>query len=327
MRSASLGSFGRVSRLTLGGGGIGQVWGETSREEAAATLRLAVDGGIDLIDTAPLYRNCEAIVGEVFGGKLPAGVRITSKCRLGSPPPGEVAARIAQSLDASLAAMRLERVDLYFLHTNICDDDYVYAVRPDRQNVFATSWSIYTGEFIPAMQRLVTAGKIRVWGITGSGVPQTILRALRHAERPAAVQAVANLLDSAGGLRNYAEPARPREIIRAAKESGVGVLGIRAVQAGALTAAIDRALPQDQADARDYARAAPYRALCREIGQDPAAVAHRYALAMDGVDTVILGVKNRAELTQCLDAEAQGPLEPDVVRRIDALGLRDERPE
>jgi len=37
--------------------------------------------------------------------------------------------------------MGIERVDLFFLHTNICEDDYVFAVRPDRQNVFATRWS------------------------------------------------------------------------------------------------------------------------------------------------------------------------------------------
>ncbi len=43
---------------------------------------------------------------------------------------------------------------------------------------------------------------------------------------------------------------------------------------------------------------------------------------MPGVDTVILGVKNRAELTQCLDAEAAGPLDPKVMARIDGLGLR-----
>jgi aryl-alcohol dehydrogenase-like predicted oxidoreductase len=52
-------------------------------------------------------------------------------------------------------------------------------------------------------------------------------------------------------------------------------------------------------------------------------VAPRYALAMDGVDTVVLGVKNRAELAQCLTAEEAGPLEADVVARIDALGLRE----
>ena len=57
-------------------------------------------------------------------------------------------------------------------------------------------------------------------------------------------------------------------------------------------------------------------------GEDPAYVAHRYALGIEGVDTVVLGVKNRAELAQCVAAEAAGPLEPDRVAAIDALGLR-----
>ena len=321
MRHAELGNFGSVSRLTLGGGGIGQGWGETSREEAGATIRLALDRGIDLLDTAPLYRNCEAIIGEVFGGKLPKGVRITSKCRLGTPPPGETAARLSQSLDASLVAMKLDHIDLFFLHTNICDDDYVYETRPDRQNVFATRWSVFEGEFIPAMEAMKAAGKIGHWGITGTGVPKTILRALRHERKPAAVQAITNLLDSVGGMRNFKEPAEPRAIIRAAMDNAVGVLGIRAVQAGALTNSIDRALPPDHAEAKDFALAAPFRALCKEIGDDPAIVAHRYALAMDGVVTVILGVKNREELEQCLAAEAR-PLEKELVARIDGLGLR-----
>jgi aryl-alcohol dehydrogenase-like predicted oxidoreductase len=42
---------------------------------------------------------------------------------------------------------------------------------------------------------------------------------------------------------------------------------------------------------------------------------------MAGVDSVILGVKNRAELADCLRAEAAGPLPADVRARIDALGL------
>src|SRR5215813_13503308 len=141
MRYAQLGSFGPVSRLTLGGGGIGQGWGETSREEAAATIKLAVDSGIDLLDTAPLYRNCEAIIGEVFDGRLPRGVRITTKCGLGSPPAHEVKERLTKSLEASLRTMRLNRVDIFFLHTNICPDDYAYAIRPDQQDGFATKWS------------------------------------------------------------------------------------------------------------------------------------------------------------------------------------------
>jgi aryl-alcohol dehydrogenase-like predicted oxidoreductase len=323
MRTTTLGPFAGISRLTLGGGGLGQIWGETDQDEAVATLRQALDDGITLIDTAPLYRDCEAVIGAALGGALPQGVRITSKCFLGSPPAGEAGSRIAASLDASLAAMKLERVDLYFLHTNICPDDYVYASFQHRRDRFATSWSIYEGEVIPAMQALVAQGRIGAWGITGVGVPASIHAALGHAPAPQVVQAVANLLDSAGGMRSFAEPPRPRGIIAAAAKAGIGVMGIRAVQAGALTARIDRPLKPEDPEMLDYARAAPFRALCAELGEDPAVIAHRYALSMDRVDTVILGVKNRDELRQCVEAEARGPLELEVVARIDGLGLRE----
>lgn len=322
MKTAKLGSFGAVSRLTLGGGGIGELWGGTDRAEGIATVKLALDRGITLLDTAPMYRHCETVIAETFAGRLPAGVRITTKCQLGSPPAEEVETRLAQSLEASLSAMRLARVDLFFLHSNICEDDYVYAFRPDRQDLFATRWSLYAERVIPAMEKLKAQGKIGAWGITGTGVPRTIMKALAHSKKPAAVQAVANLLDSAGGMRSYAEPAEPRAIIKTAVDNRVGVLGIRVVQAGALTAAIDRAMSPNHPEVRDYARAAPFRAVCAEVGEDPAIVAHRYAMAMPGVDTIILGVKNRVELEQCLDAEARGPLEPALVKRIDALGLR-----
>ena len=53
-----------------------------------------------------------------------------------------------------------------------------------------------------------------------------------------------------------------------------------------------------------------------------AKLAHRYALGIDGVDSVILGVKNRAELRECIEAEAEGPLSADLVRRIDVLAGR-----
>ena len=322
MRTANLGSLGPVSRLTLGGGGIGQIWGETSHDEALATLHLAIDGGIDVLDAAPGYRNCETFIGEAFGGKLPAGVKVTTKHSLGAVPAGEAAGRLTASLDASLAAMRLGQVDLFFLHTNISPDGFVYAHGADRQDLMATRWSLYVGEVVPAMEALKAQGKIGAWGITGIGVPDAVLGAIAHTPKPQVVQAIANLMDSAGALRRYAEPARPREIAAAAKARGTGVMGIRAVPAGALTAAIDRTLSPNSPDTRDYARAAPFRSLCERWGEDPAYVAHRYALGIEGVDTVVLGVKNRAELQQCLDAEAAGPMEPEQVAAIDALGLR-----
>lgn len=322
MQQTSLGPLRDVSRLTLGGGGLGRIWGETSIEEAIATVHAAVEAGITLIDTAPMYRDCEQVIAAAFAGRVPGGVRITTKHQLGAPPPGEAAARLEASLDASLAAMQVARADIFFLHSNICPDSYVYARHPERQAMFATSWRTYVEEVIPAMEALKRSGRIGAWGITGVGVPDTILAALAHDPAPDVVQAVANLLDSPGGMRSYAEPPRPREIIAAASARKIGVMGIRAVQAGALTAAIDRHLSPNHPESRDYVLATPFRVLCDELGADPATVAHRYALAMTGVDTVILGVKNRAELADCLEAEAAGPLDTDIVRRIDALGLR-----
>lgn len=321
MKTAKLGVLGEVSRLTLGGGGVGQIWGETSRDEAVATLRAAVDAGISVIDSAPMYGACEENIGLAFEGQPPAGLKFTTKCAIGSPEAAKIGPGLAASLEASLKAMRLERVDLFFLHSNIHADDFVYSHGNDRRDQMGTSWSLYVNEVIPAFEALKTAGKIGAWGITGIGVPTDVLRAIDHTPRPDGVQAIANLMDSAGALRRYAEPERAREVAAAAKTAGCGVMGIRAVQAGALTLAVDRELRPSSPDNADYARAAPFRALSARWGEDPAQVAHRYALSMPNIDTVVLGVKNRAELAMCLAAEAAGPYSAAQMAEIDALGL------
>ena len=90
-----------------------------------------------------------------------------------------------------------------------------------------------------------------------------------------------------------------------------------AIQAGKF----DREVKASHPDAADFERAAPFRALCAELETDPALLAHRYALDIEGVDTVVLGVKNRTELAQCVEAEALGPLPTELRARIDGLGL------
>jgi aryl-alcohol dehydrogenase-like predicted oxidoreductase len=114
-----------VSTLTLGGAGLGQLWGSTSRAEAVATLREAVDAGINLIDVAPRYGDGEAerAVGEAFGGRLPEGVRVSTKCRVSNPPASEVFERLERSLEESLERLKLSFVDLFFLHGYIVASD------------------------------------------------------------------------------------------------------------------------------------------------------------------------------------------------------------
>jgi aryl-alcohol dehydrogenase-like predicted oxidoreductase len=313
MKQRPFGKLGEVSCLTLGGGGIGQVWGPTDRDEAIATVRQAVDAGITFLDVAPAYGNGEAelVVGEAFNGRLPDGVRLSTKCMLGNPPPNEVLPRLERSLEQSLAGTKLERIDLFFLHGQIVPDTIAGRVEGTPRRLFVEAVR-------PAFQQLVARGRIGTWGISAIGVPSALLETIMEDPPPSAIQAVANLLDSVGAMKRFDEPARPREIIAAANRREIGIMGIRAVQAGALTDGFDRDLRETHPEMVDYRRAAPFRTLAREIGESPAALAHRYALSISGVATVVLGVKNRSELRECIAAADRGMLDRETIARIDA---------
>jgi len=317
MQRHQFGKLGPVSALTLGGGGLGMVWGETTFEECVATAQAAVAAGVDLLDLAPRYGDgkAEEVVGAAFGGRLPDGVRVTSKCNLGELPAAEIEPTLRRSIEGSLRRLRLSRLDLFFLHSNVVPD----SVHRSRQREAASRMTLYetfVDHVRPLFERLVGEGLIGAWGLTGIGHPDTIIRLLGETPPPAAVQCIANLLDSPGGLKFFDGPAKPRAVIAAARANGVGVMGIRAVQAGALTSALDRPLPPDHPEMRDYARAAGFRRLAAELGTSPAALAHRYALSL-GVDTLVLGVKNRTELAECVAAAAAGPLPAALIARVD----------
>ena len=89
-----------------------------------------------------------------------------------------------------------------------------------------------------------------------------------------------------------------------------------------MTSAFDRPLPADHPDTADYDRATPFREIAAGLGDSPAYLAHRYALSVPGVSTVVLGVKDRRELRECIAAEAAGPLDPAFIRRIDEAVCR-----
>ena len=307
MRQRPFGKLGPVSALTLGGGGVAQIWGSTTREECVATVREAVDSGIDLLDLAPSYGSGEpeAVIGAAFEGKLPLHVRVTTKCRVGDTPPAQVYDLLSDSLSGSLERMKLDHVDVMFLHNAVtltgAGDERVTTAESVAEAV------------VPAFQRLIAEGRIRHWGLTGIGQADALIKLLADGPAPDYIQCIANLLDSPGGLLRAGGPARPREIIAAANAARAAVLGIRAVQAGA----IDRPLPGGHTELADYVRAAPFRAIAAEVGRSAAYLAHQYALSMEGVSTVVLGVKNREELRECIEAEAAAPMDPALTHRID----------
>ena len=179
-----------------------------------------------------------------------------------------------------------------------------------------TLYETFVVEVRPVFERLVGEGLIGAWGLTGIGHPDTIIKLLGERPAPAAVQCIANLLDLPGALKFFDGPAKPRAVMAAARANGVGVMGIRAVQAGALTSALDRPLPADHPEMRDFARGAGFRRLAAELEVTPALLAHCYALSL-AVDTAVLAVKNRSELAECIAAAEAGPLPTDLIARID----------
>jgi aryl-alcohol dehydrogenase-like predicted oxidoreductase len=319
MDTRTFGRLGRVSALTLGGGGIGQVWGSTDRAEAVATVRAAIDAGITHLDLAPSYGDDHESERVVADASPPSDVLITSKVQLPGSRVADPVAEMRESLHASLRRIGREHLDLYLLHTQLDPDDGSVSAPHN------LAWSRYRDVVVPEFERLRADGKIRAWGITGVGVPRQVLDAVSAGVRPDAAQVVVNALDLTGDMWTYGDPASPadgprnREIVETAARGGVSVIAIRAVAAGSLSAALDRPLDPAHPAARDFARAAPFRALAAGLGQPAAVLAHRYALSVPGVATVVLGVKNRTELAECVAAAERGPLPADELAAVDAL--------
>ena len=113
-----------VSRVALGTWAIGGwMWGGTDEAESIATIRAAVEHGINLIDTAPVYGfgRSEEIVGKALvEGNLRARVHIATKAGLewehGKVFRNASRARILEEVESSLRRLQTDHIDIYQVH-------------------------------------------------------------------------------------------------------------------------------------------------------------------------------------------------------------------
>ena len=315
--------FGTISALTLGGGGIGNVWGETTRSESVSAVNLAIESKINHLDVAPMYGKGEAerVVGEALKGKDPTAINLTTKCRLGTVPDAEVYTRLNNSLCRSLETMGVDKVNLFLLHSQLIEDDYQLPVLNEHRASNATTLSCYYSSVIPAFEMLKKEGKIDHWGI-GLGQEEALIKAINHEYPPEAMQCAVNILNSIGAIGYISEKPDPNRVLQECQKRDIPILAIRAVQAGALTSSMDREphpSGMDKADFNDFDRALPFRELAKDWDESPASLAHRYALSVEKVSTVILGIKNRKELQECIDAEEKGKLSSREMKTLQSL--------
>jgi aryl-alcohol dehydrogenase-like predicted oxidoreductase len=317
MQQRRLGKSGfQVSVVTLGGGGIGMVWGPTTEEECIATVKQAVASGINVIDVAPVYGRgkAEEMVGQAWP-ELTSKPLIATKVFIMPEERKDLAGAIRRSLEGSLSRMRLGQVDLFQLHNQIEPQEPTSPRRLTLREV------IGQGGVLEIMQKLKDEGLVRALGFTGIA-RHDVVRELFVDGRVATVQLVANLLCSEGEMGQSGDtPYRNHlEMVRLAQAADFGVFGIRPFAAGALTAAVDRTLPPDHPVAKDFALAQQQFAfLPQETGETLAVAAMRYALSLPGVSTVVTGAKNRTELAEAIAAADAGPLAAATLEKITAV--------
>ncbi|MGB2984703.1 MAG: aldo/keto reductase [Phycisphaerae bacterium] len=164
MQRHSLGESGlEVSRIALGtwamGGDIG-IWGHVDDREAIACIHQALDCGINLIDTAPIYGlgHSEEIVGKAIQGRR-SDVILATKCGLLFPkrkeelPPRCLAREsILRECEGSLRRLRTDVIDLYQCHWS----DPETPIR----------------ETMEALTSLLKQGKIRAIGVSNFSCEQ-----------------------------------------------------------------------------------------------------------------------------------------------------------
>src|SRR5271156_5889347 len=114
----------KVSPVAIGTWAIGGwMWGGTDEAESIATIRAAVEQGINVIDTAPAYGfgRSEEIVGKALAeGRLRSKVSIATKVGLEWHDEkvfrNAGRKRIFDELHASLRRLRTDHIDLYQVH-------------------------------------------------------------------------------------------------------------------------------------------------------------------------------------------------------------------
>ena len=294
-----------VSAIGLGCMNLSHAYGvPPSEEDGGRLLNRALDLGISFLDTAAIYGlgNNERLVAKSVMHRR-REFTLASKCVLdvydgkrglnGSPE------AITNTLDAALARLDTDHIDLYYLH------------RLDRKVPIEDS--------VGALARAVEAGKIGAIGLSEMSAA-TIRRG--HAVHPiAAVQS------------EYSPVVRNPEIavLEACRELGIGFVAFSPVARGLLAGAVRHdgyepgdiraMMPRFLGDTLQHNLRAvdAFNGLAAEIGITPAQLSLGWVLAQ-GEDIVpIPGTRSIAHLE---DDAAATPLGDEIVARIDAIFVR-----
>jgi aryl-alcohol dehydrogenase-like predicted oxidoreductase len=304
--SVSVLSFGT---MTIGGRDRFGKMGNLGVADTSRILDICREAGVTTLDTADIYSfgAAEEILGEALVGRRDDFVLATKAyMRLGTGPHDVGLSRkhLIQACEASLRRLRTDYIDLYMGH------------QPDS--------CVAVDETLRAFDDLVQQGKVRYVGCSNHSAWQ-VMKALAVSDRAGLTRYVCQQV-------NYSLIARDveHEIIPLALDQAVGVMAWSPLHAGLLTGKfrrdarppVSRLNELDAPGTIDYERVYRIVDVLTEIAQaravTPAQVALNWVLCKPGVDTVILGARDEAQLRDNL-AAATWRLTAEEMTRLDQV--------
>ena len=291
----------------------GDEWGPNSSDRRVVeAMQSGLDAGMTWIDTAEVYGKgvSEQLVGRALEGRRD-GALVFTKVAPDDEGSGIRPEQIGGAIDASLARLGVDHVDLYQVHW------------PDDDVPLEETWG--------AMAGLVSAGKARFIGVSNFD--------RRQVEVCQAIHPVASVQNEFSMLTTGDRD----ELLPWLAEQGIGYLAYSPLAAGRLTGSMAAAARFSDDDwrsgrgrfadwredgeewgfdpeplARDLAKVEQLRPIAQQLGVDVAALALRWALEQTGVTAVIAGSRS-AEHTRAIARAGEIELDAATRRRLDAL--------
>ncbi len=317
MEYRQLGSSGlRVSQLTLGTmtfGGRAQfrAVGDTDLEGARHQIDMAIEAGVNLIDTADVYSEgaAEEIVGQALAGRRD-DVLLATKARFPmGPGPNDAGLsrhHLIEACEASLRRLQTGHIDLYQVH----------------------EWDGQTPleETLAALEHLQQAGKIRYVGCSNFAGWQ-VMKALGIARTMRLPEFVSQQI-----YLSLQERAAEYEIVPSALDQGLGLLIWSPLAGGLLSGKYRRNQPPppgsrhagewDEPPVYDEDKLYDTVDVLVEVaeahGVSPARVALAWLLSRPGITTVIVGARTDEQLADNL-AAADLELSKDELERLEQV--------
>ena len=267
MKTRPLGQTGlSLPILGFGASSLGQEFRSVSVDEALQSVRVALECGLNFIDTSPFYGRgmSEVLLGIALRDVPREGYTLCTKLgRYDLAHFDFSARRVAESVDVSLHRLGTDHLDLILCH----DIEFV-----EMQQI--------VDETLPALRRLQQQGKVRFIGF--SGYPQKIFRFICD---QTAVDCVLSYNQYTLQNTRLAD-----ETIPYLKAKGVGILNAGPFSARLLTnAPLPRWLKEPEPVKVAARQAAQY---CAAKGVDIAKLALQFSLANPDITTTIAGSAN-----------------------------------